>query len=95
MFYPYVILAGRGREGRKELCASAGEALVCAAELREHGWSSIAFVDDQGDEVPSSAVRQKAVDDQARTAQHVATATIKPAEEALAHNSGNKRSAPA
>ena len=72
MSHPYVVHAKRDREGRKELCVSAGEALVCAEELREHNWSSIAFVNDQGDEVPSSAVRQNAVDDQAQIAQRVA-----------------------
>ena len=69
MSHPYVVQAKRDKEGCNELCVSAGEALVCAEELRECNWSDIAFVNDLGDEVPSSAVRRNAADDQAQTAQ--------------------------
>ncbi len=72
MSHPYVVQAKRDKEGCNEICVSAGEALVCAKELREHNWSRIAFVNDQGDEVPSSAVRQNAADDQAQAALRIA-----------------------
>ena len=68
MSHSYTVHAKQGREDRKELCASAEEALVRAGEMRECSWSSIAFVNDQGDEVPSSAVRQNVTDDQAQAA---------------------------
>ena len=68
MSHSYILHAKQGREGRKELCASAEQALVRADELRKCSWSNIAFVNDQGDEVPSSAVRQNATDDQAQAA---------------------------